>query len=103
MHGEWVRARPMVLGHEGAGVVTAIGGAVDRVRVGDHVVLSWAAPCGSCDACLRGAGQRRLQAREAIGKGTLIDGTTRIRLRGALAHARFSEEDANPLALRWGK
>ncbi len=40
IRGDWVRARPMVLGHEGAGVVTAVGLDVDRVAVGDHVVLS---------------------------------------------------------------
>lgn len=46
---------PTTLGHEGAGVVTEIGSAVSRVQPGDHVVLSWVAPCRSCDQCLRGA------------------------------------------------
>src|SRR5690349_7167842 len=82
LRGEWVRPRPMVLGHEGAGVVTAIGAEVDRVSVGDHVVLCWAAPCGRCDSCTRGAGQRCLPVREAIGNGTLLDGTTRIAVAG---------------------
>lgn len=44
---------PGVLGHEGAGVVEAIGEGVDRVAVGDHVLLSFTS-CGSCDNCLDG-------------------------------------------------
>jgi aryl-alcohol dehydrogenase len=46
-------ALPMILGHEGAGVVEAVGGAVRSVAVGDHVVLSFAY-CGSCEACTGG-------------------------------------------------
>jgi S-(hydroxymethyl)glutathione dehydrogenase / alcohol dehydrogenase len=45
---------PTVLGHEGAGVVEAVGDAVERVRPGDHVVLSWIPPCRSCYWCLAG-------------------------------------------------
>jgi S-(hydroxymethyl)glutathione dehydrogenase / alcohol dehydrogenase len=45
---------PAVLGHEGAGVVEAIGDAVTRVAVGDHVVISWVPPCRMCFACLHG-------------------------------------------------
>jgi len=44
---------PAVLGHEGAGVVEAIGPGVERVAPGDHVALSWAPSCGRCDECLR--------------------------------------------------
>jgi S-(hydroxymethyl)glutathione dehydrogenase/alcohol dehydrogenase len=42
---------PVVLGHEGAGVVEAVGPGVRSVRVGDHVVLSTLAHCGRCPAC----------------------------------------------------
>lgn len=45
---------PAVLGHEGAGVVEEIGGAVQKVQVGDHVVLTTLGNCGACDACDRG-------------------------------------------------
>src|SRR4051794_19598847 len=76
--GSWVRAQPMVLGHEGAGVVTAVGAEVRSVAVGDHVVLCWAAPCGECVSCTHGAPQRCVPARAAITEGTLMDGTTRI-------------------------
>jgi S-(hydroxymethyl)glutathione dehydrogenase / alcohol dehydrogenase len=47
-------APPMVLGHEGAGVVTAVGEGVERVAVGDHVILAWNQPCRACRACRRG-------------------------------------------------
>ena len=45
---------PVVLGHEGAGVVEEIGSAVRKVQVGDHVVLTTLGSCGLCDACDRG-------------------------------------------------
>ena len=39
---------PVVLGHEGAGVVEGVGTGVTRVRPGDHVTLSWTPSCGEC-------------------------------------------------------
>ncbi len=45
---------PHLLGHEGAGIVEAVGPGVDNVQVGDHVMLAWRAPCGKCRFCLRG-------------------------------------------------
>jgi S-(hydroxymethyl)glutathione dehydrogenase/alcohol dehydrogenase len=45
---------PAVLGHEGAGVVSEVGPGVTTPAVGDHVILSWIAPCRSCAMCLRG-------------------------------------------------
>ena len=45
---------PIVLGHEGAGVVEEVGAAVTGVKPGDHVVLVTLGNCGQCDACDRG-------------------------------------------------
>jgi S-(hydroxymethyl)glutathione dehydrogenase / alcohol dehydrogenase len=45
---------PFVMGHEGAGVVEAIGEGVTNVAVGDRVVLNWAIPCGYCANCVAG-------------------------------------------------
>ena len=45
---------PMILGHEAAGIVEQIGPAVDTVKVGDHVILSWNPHCGHCFQCDRG-------------------------------------------------
>jgi S-(hydroxymethyl)glutathione dehydrogenase / alcohol dehydrogenase len=45
---------PMVLGHEGAGVVEAVGPLVTHVKAGDHVVTCLSGFCGSCQQCLSG-------------------------------------------------
>ncbi|MFD9037410.1 Zn-dependent alcohol dehydrogenase [Streptomyces bottropensis] len=58
---------PVVLGHEGAGVVEAVGAGVRHVRPGDHVALSTLANCGACADCDRG---RPTMCRRAIGRPT---------------------------------
>ncbi|CAM3423831.1 alcohol dehydrogenase catalytic domain-containing protein [Streptomyces albus] len=57
--------RPVVLGHEGAGVVEAVGEGVRHVAPGDHVALSTIANCGACPECARG---RPTMCRRAIGR-----------------------------------
>jgi S-(hydroxymethyl)glutathione dehydrogenase/alcohol dehydrogenase len=56
--GEWERPGPVVMGHEGAGVVEALGPGVDPLAsglaVGRLVALSWIVPCGRCRSCLAG-------------------------------------------------
>jgi S-(hydroxymethyl)glutathione dehydrogenase / alcohol dehydrogenase len=52
-NGTLLQEVPAVLGHEGAGVVIAVGDGVDRVAVGDHVVLNWAPACRECWFCLQ--------------------------------------------------
>jgi S-(hydroxymethyl)glutathione dehydrogenase/alcohol dehydrogenase len=52
--GSMPQPMPAVLGHEGAGVVTEVGPRVTSPTVGEHVILSWIAPCRACAACLRG-------------------------------------------------
>lgn len=69
---------PAVLGHEGAGVVEAVGPRVSRVVAGDHVALSWAPSCGQCSECLRDLPQLCSSAWPAMGAGGLLDGTTRL-------------------------
>src|SRR5437588_8778916 len=80
--GEWVRPTPMVLGHEGAGVVEAIGDEVAQLRPGDEVVLSWAPSCGECPECRRGRPATCVPLNRAIGAGTLVDGTTGLSMNG---------------------
>ncbi len=46
--------RPLVMGHEGAGIVRAVGPQVHQVKPGDSVVLNWAIPCGNCFQCRLG-------------------------------------------------
>jgi len=57
-HGNWGAPWPMLLGHEGAGVVESIGEDVTSVAPGDRIVLTWAVPCGRCRQCLRGRPRR---------------------------------------------
>src|SRR3954451_12920437 len=45
---------PFILGHEGAGVIEAVGPGVTKHKVGDHVILAWRAPCGECRFCRTG-------------------------------------------------
>ncbi|HEU0247280.1 MAG TPA: Zn-dependent alcohol dehydrogenase [Gaiellaceae bacterium] len=69
---------PAVLGHEGAGVVEAIGERVSRVSVGQCVALSWAPWCGECEECRRDLPQLCSTFWPAMGTGGLMDGTTRL-------------------------
>jgi len=57
-NGNWGSPFPMLLGHEGAGIVEAAGDDVTHVSVGDRVLLAWAMPCGTCPACVRGRPRR---------------------------------------------
>ncbi|MFJ3669532.1 alcohol dehydrogenase catalytic domain-containing protein [Streptomyces sp. NPDC090106] len=75
--GDWPADRPLVLGHEAAGVVTATGPGVTSVSPGDHVVLSWFAPCRRCRRCA--AGQAWLCTGTRAVANTLPDGTTPFR------------------------
>ncbi|MFL5755292.1 MAG: alcohol dehydrogenase catalytic domain-containing protein, partial [Chloroflexota bacterium] len=52
--GDWPRPTPIVMGHEGAGVVEAVGPDVATLRVGQAVALSWLVPCGRCRSCRAG-------------------------------------------------
>jgi S-(hydroxymethyl)glutathione dehydrogenase/alcohol dehydrogenase len=54
MDGTLPALAPGIIGHEGAGVVTEIGSLVDTLAVGDHVIVTFVPPCGSCPNCLRG-------------------------------------------------
>ncbi|MGQ7295184.1 S-(hydroxymethyl)mycothiol dehydrogenase [Quadrisphaera sp. KR29] len=80
---------PFLLGHEAAGVVSAVGEAVTDVAVGDHVVLNWRAVCGSCRACRRGRPWYCFATHNAAQKMTLADGTP---LSPALGIGAFAEK-----------
>lgn len=69
---------PIVPGHEGAGVVTAIGEGVRGIDVGDHVVLSWLPECGSCYWCLRGEGYLCATGLATSNSAIMVDGTHRL-------------------------
>jgi S-(hydroxymethyl)glutathione dehydrogenase/alcohol dehydrogenase len=69
---------PAVLGHEGAGVVEAVGDDVTSLAPGDHVVTLFSAQCRECIHCLDPRTNLCLAIRDEQNKGHLPDGTTRI-------------------------
>jgi S-(hydroxymethyl)glutathione dehydrogenase / alcohol dehydrogenase len=73
---------PTVLGHEGAGVVEAVGPGVGSVAPGDHVVTLFSPQCGECVHCVDPRTNLCLAIREEQNKGHLPDGSTRLRRDG---------------------
>ncbi|QDU68323.1 alcohol dehydrogenase catalytic domain-containing protein [Engelhardtia mirabilis] len=69
---------PCVLGHEGAGVVEAVGEGVASVSVGDHVVCLFSPECGQCVNCKSGKTNICTAIREQQNQGYLPDGTARL-------------------------
>jgi len=82
--GRW----PMVLGHEGAGIVESVGDGVDHVAAGDHVALCFVPACRLCRACRSGHPNLCEPAGKNGVAGTLMDGTSRLHANGTtLQHA----------------
>jgi S-(hydroxymethyl)glutathione dehydrogenase / alcohol dehydrogenase len=77
---------PAVLGHEGAGIVAAVGDGVDSVAEGDHVVLSWLPACGRCFFCTQGRHVLCDVAMEDMFRGTLPGGALRLSQNGGALH-----------------
>jgi S-(hydroxymethyl)glutathione dehydrogenase/alcohol dehydrogenase len=73
---------PVVPGHEGAGVVEAVGAGVTQVQPGDHVVLNWAPNCGRCFYCLRGKPNLCATFVGPLWSGVMLDGTPRLSWQG---------------------
>ena len=80
---------PGVLGHEGAGIVAAVGSGVTNVAVGDKVVIGWPW-CGSCRNCLEGQPRYCLDLGPLVLRGGRADGTTSLRrLDGSVLNSHF--------------
>jgi aryl-alcohol dehydrogenase len=80
--------QPIVLGHEGGGVVMRVGASVTKVGPGDHVLMSYNS-CGVCDCCLTNASGF---CRDFFGRnfaGLRPDGTSGLSLDGSLIHGNF--------------
>jgi S-(hydroxymethyl)glutathione dehydrogenase / alcohol dehydrogenase len=87
VRGEWDVPMPVVLGHEGAGVVSRLGPDVTGLEVGDHVILSWVPQCGRCRQCEAGRPwQCELVASVVAPGGVLFDGTSRWSRGGETLH-----------------
>jgi S-(hydroxymethyl)glutathione dehydrogenase/alcohol dehydrogenase len=77
---------PAILGHEAAGVVEELGGSVEGVRVGDHVVASILPSCGRCRPCSSGRSNHCETAAAAMREGALLDGSSRLSDGGKQLH-----------------
>lgn len=69
---------PVILGHEGGGIVEQVGEGVTSVSVGDHVIPLYTAECKECKFCKSGKTNLCQAVRETQGKGLMPDGTTRF-------------------------
>ena len=69
---------PVILGHEGGGVVESVGEGVTSVKVGDHVIPLYTPECGECKFCKSGKTNLCQKIRATQGKGLMPDGTTRF-------------------------
>jgi S-(hydroxymethyl)glutathione dehydrogenase/alcohol dehydrogenase len=92
---------PTVLGHEGAGVVEAVGEGVGSVAVGDHVVTLFSPQCRECVHCVSPKTNICLAIRDQQGKGYLPDGTTRLSrdgepIRHFMGTSTFAEHTVMP-------
>src|SRR5687768_14256862 len=92
---------PCVLGHEGAGVVEAVGEGVTSVAPGDHVVTLFSPQCGECVNCRSGKTNICLAIREQQNRGYLPDGTARLsrdgdEIRHFMGTSTFAEATVMP-------
>jgi S-(hydroxymethyl)glutathione dehydrogenase/alcohol dehydrogenase len=79
--GDWPAKTPLVLGHEGAGIVRAVGAGVTSVAPDDHVVLCWAPACGVCPPCLEGRAVLCDRVEKVTFRNKLPSGASRLHAR----------------------
>jgi S-(hydroxymethyl)glutathione dehydrogenase/alcohol dehydrogenase len=77
---------PVVLGHEGAGVVEEVGARVSSVQAGDHVIPLYTPECRNCKYCLSGKTNLCITLRATQGQGVMPDGTSRLSYKGRMLH-----------------
>ena len=80
--GDWPAKTPLVLGHEGAGIVRDVGPSVTKVKPGDHVVLCWAPACGVCAPCREGRAVLCDRVEKVTFRNKLPSGEARLHARG---------------------
>ena len=89
LEGDLPSPLPIVLGHEGAGVVTEVGEGVTTLAVGDHVVVTAMPQCGTCWRCRRGQPSLCEVADGVLFSGALRDGTSRFTAAGGASVAQM--------------
>jgi len=83
--GELRTTPPVVLGHEGAGIVEAVGPNVTKVKVGDRVMINWLPSCLECPSCLAGRPTLCEKLPATVLQGKMLDGTMRHTTEDGLA------------------
>jgi S-(hydroxymethyl)glutathione dehydrogenase/alcohol dehydrogenase len=92
---------PVILGHEGGGIVEDVGPGVKSVKPGDHVIPLYTPECGECEYCLSGKTNLCQKIRVTQGKGLMPDGTSRFSIKGKpvlhyMGTSTFSEHTVLP-------
>jgi S-(hydroxymethyl)glutathione dehydrogenase/alcohol dehydrogenase len=100
-NGTLMVATPLVLGHEGSGIVEEVGEGVDSLQPGDHVVISWVPQCRDCFFCEVGQGHLCEAGAVSMATNGMLDGTYRFVRDGTelgqmAASGTFSEETIVP-------
>ena len=75
-------AFPVILGHEGGGVIEEVGAGVSSVKPGDHVIPLYTPECGTCNFCTSGKTNLCQAIRATQGQGVMPDGKTRFSCKG---------------------
>lgn len=73
---------PVILGHEGGGIVESVGENVDKFAIGDHVIPLYIPQCETCKFCKNPKTNLCSKIRETQGKGVMPDGTSRFTCKG---------------------
>src|SRR5271170_240902 len=92
---------PVILGHEGGGIVQEVGAGVKSVKAGDHVIPLYTPECGECKFCKSGKTNLCQKIRATQGKGLMPDGTSRFSMGGKpilhyMGTSTFSEHTVLP-------
>lgn len=87
--GELRTKPPFVLGHEGAGVVEAVGAGVTKVKPGDAIIVNWLPGCDTCTMCRSGLPNLCERLPSTTFQGALLDGTSRLKTTDGLSLKQY--------------